>query len=109
MKNVAVAYRVLAWVVGINLILVMTGFIGQLATDELSWFNRNDGLISVIDVAHGWMFMALVVLIVLLARTHRWTPWFTITTGLLATIPFVSFWAERRATHAIQAAEPSSV
>ncbi len=103
MKNVAVAYRILAWIVGVNLILVMVGFIGQITTDEVSWFNRHDGLISAVDVAHGWMFMALLVLIAVLARHHRWSPSFTITTALLATIPFVSFWAERRASHAIAA------
>jgi len=106
-KNVALAYRILAWIVGVNLILVMTGFIGQRTTDDLSWWNRHDGLISGIDVAHGWMFMVLLVLIVVLARKHRWEPWFTITTALLATIPFVSFWAERRASHAI-AASPAA-
>ena len=108
MKNVALAYRILAWIVGINLILVMIGFIGQKSTDEFSWFNRHDGLISAIDIAHGWMFMVLVILIVILARGHRWTPWFTISTMLFATIPFVSFWAERRASHAIAAADLSA-
>jgi len=102
-KNLATAYRILAWVVGINLILVMIGFVGQQTTDELSWFNRNDGLISAIDIAHGWMFMALVVMIVVLARRHRWEPWFTITTALFATIPVFSFWAERRASRALSA------
>lgn len=105
MKNVALAYRILAWVVGINLILVMIGFVGQKTTDELSWFNRNDGLVTAIDVAHGWMFMVLLVLIVVLARNHRWTPAFTLTTMILATIPVVSFWAERRASHAIETSE----
>ena len=59
MSRTATAYRVVAWVVGINLILVMIGFVGQLSTDDSSWFNRNDGLISAIDIAHGWMFMLL--------------------------------------------------
>ncbi|RYJ05440.1 MAG: DUF3817 domain-containing protein [Actinomycetales bacterium] len=105
-NKLAVAYRVLAWVVGLNLILVMTGFIGQKTTDELSWFNQHDGLISGIDVAHGWLFMVLIVLIIALARRHRWTPAFTITTVVLATIPLVSFWAEHRATAAIKADTP---
>jgi integral membrane protein len=102
-SRTATAYRVVAWVVGVNLILVMIGFIGQLSTDDLSWFNRNDGLISAIDVAHGWMFMVLIVLIVVLGRRHRWTTPFLVTTALFATIPFVSFWAERRASRALRA------
>ena len=99
--NIATGYRILAWVVGVNLIAVMAGFIGQRTTDELSWWNRNDSLISAIDIAHGWMFMVLLVLIAILARRHRWAPGFTITTALFATVPFVSFWAERRASRAI--------
>lgn len=102
MSPIATAYRVIAWIVGINLILVMVGFIGQLSTDDLSWFNRNDGLISAIDVAHGWMFMVLIVLIVVLGRRHRWSTWFLATTALFATIPFVSFWAEHRASAALR-------
>lgn len=108
MSRTATAYRIVAWVVGINLILVMIGFIGQLSTDSLSWFNRNDGLISFIDVAHGYLFMVLLVLIAVLARRHRWKPAFVATTALLATIPLVSFWAERRASRALRAApEPT--
>ena len=105
MKNVALAYRIVAWVVGINLILVVIGFVGQKTTDELSWFNRNDGLISAIDIAHGYLFMVLIVLVAVLTRRYRWTPTFAITTIVLATIPLVSFWAERRASHAIDASE----
>lgn len=105
MSRTATAYRVVAWVVGINLILVMVGFVGQLSTDDSSWFNRNDGLISAIDIAHGWMFMLLIVLIVVLGRRHRWTTPFMATTALLATIPLVSFWAERRASRALHTAD----
>lgn len=107
MNRLATVYRVLAWVVGINLLLVMAGFIGQLSTGDTSWFNRNDGLISFIDIVHGYLFMALVVIIAILGRRHRWSPWFIVSTMLFATIPFVSFWAERRASKALTAAAPA--
>lgn len=109
LSNVAVAYRVVAYIVGINLIFVVGAWIGQLTTDDQSWWNRNSGTIGIIDMIHGYLFMALLVLIAILARRHRWAPGFTITTMLFATIPFVSFWAEHRATKALRVADSATV
>lgn len=98
MSKLANAYRFLAIVLGLNLLFVIGAFIGQRATDETSWWNQNADLITVIDMVHGYLFMLLLVLIAVLSRRHKWTPGFTIATMLLATVPFVSFWAERRTT-----------
>ena len=95
------AYQVVATLVGLNLIFVITAAVAQRATDEFSWWNRNDGLIFTIDQVHGLLFMLLLVLIAMLHTRQRWKPWFTISTMLLATIPLVTFWAERRTTHAV--------
>lgn len=108
MSRTAVAYRVLAWVVGVNLLVVFAGFFGKILTDPGSWWNRNQDVFLVIDQVHGLLFMVLLVLIAVLASRHRWKPAFTITTMLLATVPFVSFWAERRATRVLRAAETSA-
>lgn len=103
MSGVAKAYRVVAYVVGINLIFVIGAWIAQLSTDDTSWWNRNADFIGIVDMIHGYLFMALLVLIAVLARRHHWKPAFIITTMLFATIPFVSFWAEHRATQAVKA------
>ena len=105
MSRTAVAYRVLAWVVGVNLLVVFAGFFGKILTDPGSWWNRNQDVFLVIDQVHGLLFMVLLVLVAVLASRHRWTPAFTVTTMLLATVPFVSFWAERRAPRVLRAAE----
>ncbi|WP_162891367.1 DUF3817 domain-containing protein [Aeromicrobium sp. A1-2] len=105
MNKVAVAYRVLAYVVGINLIFVIGAWIAQLSTADSSWWNRNSGAIGIVDMVHGYLFMALLVLIAILARRYQWKPSFIIATMLLATIPFVSFWAEHRATAAVHRAD----
>ena len=102
-------YQVIATIVGLNLLFVVTAAVAQRATDDQSWWNRNDGLITVIDQVHGLLFMALLVTIAILSQRNRWKPAFTITTMLLATIPFVSFWAERRTTKAVRAAETATV
>ena len=97
------AYQVVATLVGLNLIFVITAAVAQRVTDDFSWWNRNEGLIFTIDQVHGLLFMVLLVLIAMLHSRERWQPWFTITTMLLATIPLVTFWAERRTTHAVLA------
>ena len=97
------AYQVVATLVGLNLIFVITAAVAQRVTDDFSWWNRNESLIFTIDQVHGLLFMLLLVLISMLHARERWNPWFTISTMLLATIPLVTFWAERRTTHAVLA------
>ena len=100
MSGLLRSYQVLATVVGLNLLVVFAGFFGKILTEPGSFWHRNQDTFLVIDQVHGFLFMVLLVLIAVLSRRYRWTPGFTITTMLLATIPFVSFWAERRATRA---------
>ncbi|GAA1723402.1 DUF3817 domain-containing protein [Aeromicrobium alkaliterrae] len=97
------AYQVMATIVGLNLLVVMAGFLGKILTEEGSWWHRHQDTFLVIDQVHGFLFMVLLVLIAILASRNRWTPPFTITTILLACVPFVSFWAERRTTRAVEA------
>jgi len=108
MSRVAVAYRVVAWIVGLNLIFVITAWIAQMSTSDDSWWNRHAGFVTTVDMVHGYLFMALLVLIAILARRHRWAAGFTISTMVLATIPLVSFWAEHRATKVLRAAQPAA-
>ena len=100
--NIAVAYRYLAWIVGLTTIFVCVAAVALRVTSPISWWNTNKSLILVIDQAHGFLFMGVLVLVAILARRHRWEPMFVITTMLFATIPFVSFWAERRASQAVR-------
>lgn len=108
MSRIAVAYRILAWVVGVNLLVVFAGFFGKILTEPGSWWRRNQDVFLVIDQVHGLLFMVLLVLIALLSSRHRWKPAFTVTTMLLATVPFVSFWAERRTTRVLRAEADAS-
>jgi integral membrane protein len=94
-----------ATLVGLNLLFVITAAVAQRVTDDFSWWNRNESLIFTIDQVHGLLFMLLLVLIAMLHARERWQPWFTISTMLLATIPLVTFWAERRTTRAVLAAQ----
>ena len=72
-------------------------------TDPGSFWYRHADTFLVIDQVHGVLFMVLLVIIAVLSRRHRWSPAFTVTTMLLATIPILSFWGERRATRRLRA------
>ncbi len=107
MNRLLRAYQVMATIVGINLIFVMTPFLVKLFykyndldkyENPESWWNAYSGTIMVIDQVHGFLYMALLILVFLLTRRYQWSIGFMLTTMLLATIPLVSFFAERRAS-----------
>jgi integral membrane protein len=97
----------MAWIVGALLIvLVLVGVPLKYLTVHGSPPQHVGELITTyLGIAHGWLYMGFLVVAALLARAQRWTPAFTIMTLLAGTIPIVSFWAERRATAAVRAAE----
>ncbi|OUZ12527.1 hypothetical protein BHE97_02170 [Aeromicrobium sp. PE09-221] len=95
------AYQVMATIVGINLILVMAGFIGKLVT-EYGFFHDYADVFLVIDQLHGVLFIVLVVLVAKLTLRQKWSWLYMVSVLLLACIPLVSFWSERRTTHRVQ-------
>lgn len=100
------AYQVMATIVGLNLLIVMAGFIGKLTTDEGSWWQRNQDTFLVIDQLHGFLFMVLIVIIARLGLRQKWSWGFMLSIIVLACIPVVSFWSERRTTRRVHADAP---
>jgi integral membrane protein len=106
-KSALTRYRVMAWIVGVLLIvLCLVGLplhYGYLiAPDALpkggrAWQVGSD-ISRYLGVAHGWLYMVFLVTAFLLSRKARWDLPFTITTLVLGTVPVLSFWAEHRAT-----------
>ena len=93
----------MATIVGLNLLIVMAGFLGKIATDEGSWWNRNQDTFLVIDQLHGFLFMILIVLVARLTLREKWSWGYMLSVIVLACIPFVSFWSERRTTRRVHA------
>ena len=93
-------YRVMANVVGVLLIvLVVIGVpLKYLAGDGTEPQELGEWITTYLGMAHGWLYMVFLVTAALLARAARWPIPFTIVTLLLGTVPFASFYAERRAT-----------
>ncbi|MGI8646291.1 MAG: DUF3817 domain-containing protein [Nocardioides sp.] len=111
-------YRVMAFVVGILLvILVLIGLplhYGYLLLPDTlpeggrAWQLGAD-ISQYLGVAHGWLYLIFVIMAFLLSRKADWDLRFTLVTLVCGTIPILSFWAERRATARVRAEHPEVV
>jgi integral membrane protein len=97
MRNALIRYRVMAYVVGVLLIvLVCVGL-------PLKYIWNNDSIVTVTGVAHGWLYMLLIITAIDLGRRARWTWWRLLAIALAGTVPFVTFVAEHYATKDVKA------
>jgi integral membrane protein len=92
-------YRVVAWIVGVLLLVLTVGTVLKYTTDD-------DTIVAVVGPAHGFLYMVYLVLAADLARRARWKLPFTILVLLAGTVPFLSFVAERVVTRRVRAAFP---
>ena len=86
------AYRVAAWVTGIGLVILV--FIAM----PLKYFFGQPLLTAIVGMAHGFLYMAYIVITLLLAERCRWRPVDALVILVAGTIPLASFFAERRVT-----------
>ena len=116
MKPLLNAYRVLATVVGLSIItLILIGvplkYVHELWPSVLPEGSNGWQLGSNINLylgtAHGFIYMAFVLVAFMLALRTRWPVGFTIVTLLCGTIPFLSFWAELRAVRRVRERFPT--
>jgi len=86
-------YRIIAWIVGVVLlVLVLVGM-------PLKYLGHNDTVVAVVGPIHGFLFMVYLALTFDLARRARWPFSRMILVMAAGTIPFLSFWAERKVTN----------
>jgi integral membrane protein len=91
-ENYLRAYRVAAWVTGIGLVILV--FVAM----PLKYFFGHPLLVSIVGMAHGFLYMAYIVVTLLLAERCRWRPIDALVILACGTIPLASFFAERRVT-----------
>lgn len=85
-------YRLMAWVVGVLLVvLVLVGM-------PLKYLAGEPGVVRVVGVTHGFAFMVYLAAALQLALARRWPPLFAALVLLSGTVPFLSFVMERRVT-----------
>ncbi len=85
-------YRVMAYVVGVFLLLLVC--VGM----PLKYVAHNEGPISIIGPAHGFLYVIYLLASLDLAVKSRWSKRKTLWVLIAGTLPFVSFFVERQVT-----------
>lgn len=92
-------YRVMAWLTGIGLVVLVCIGMPQ---KYLDLFGGGDTVVGTVGVAHGWLYVVLLITTFDLGNRVRWSWKRMILTALAGTIPFLSFYAEHKNTQAVR-------
>ena len=126
MSRNLIAYRVMATIVGVLLVVLCLVGVPLANFDGSPMWGVFDGtpawvttgsdvnelgemITTYLGVAHGWLYMIFLFSAFLLSRRARWDLPFTLVTLVCGTIPLVSFWAEHRATQRVRAEHPELI
>lgn len=98
MRGALTRYRVMAYVVGVWLILLV------LVAVPLKYLADQPRMVEIVGPLHGFLYMIYLVTAVDVAFRARWSAVRTVLVMLAGTVPFLSFYAERRVTAELQPA-----
>lgn len=101
MRSALIRFRVVAWIVGVFLILLTIGILLRY-TDVFGY--RTDVVSRTVSPIHGFGYMVYLATGIDLASRRRWRPLTTLGVLLAGTVPFLSFYAERRVSADVEAA-----
>ena len=108
MKPLFNVYRVLAFVVGVLLIVMV--FIGMplkyFLSEGSSAQNVGVDIVSVVGVTHGMLYLVYVVTAFFLAVRARWSVGFTVLALAAGVIPVLIFWVEHQVARKMHADHP---
>jgi integral membrane protein len=90
-------FRVLAYVVGVMLLVLCVGMVLRYGFDEAA-------MSKIIAPIHGGLYMIYLITVMNLGMKARWTWPYMLGVMLGGTVPFLSFYVERRVTQRVQAA-----
>ena len=93
-------YRISAWIVGVPLAALF------LIAMPMKYFGDNGTPVTVIGIAHGWLYMIYIVCAALLAMHRKWSIGRSILVVLGGTVPLLSFWTEHVVHKNVQANAP---
>ena len=97
MRNAWIRYRIMAWVVGTLLVvLVCVGL-------PLKYLYDYPTVVTWTAIPHGYLYMILLITAVDLGLRAKWSWRRLILIALAGTVPFLSFAAERSATKDVRA------
>ncbi len=93
MQGALKRYRIIAWIVGVVLlVLVVVGM-------PLKYLGDTPVVVEAVGPAHGFLFMVYLLATFDLSRRAKWAFGRMLLVMLSGTIPFLSFWAERKVSH----------
>jgi len=91
LRRALTRYRVMAWIVGVMLLLLVIGMILRYGLGVIE-------TTAPVAIAHGWLYMIYVILALDLCIRMRWGLLRMAFVVVAGTIPFVSFVAEHKVT-----------
>lgn len=86
-------YRVAAYVVGVMLLVLV------LVAMPIKYIGHNATPVQIVGPVHGWLFAIYLVITFDLARRTTWPLSRTLGVMIAGTIPFLSFYVERKVNH----------
>ncbi|MEU4803183.1 DUF3817 domain-containing protein [Actinosynnema sp. NPDC023587] len=89
-------FRFMAYVVGVGLLLLVVAMF-------VKYLGDNTGMMAVVGPVHGFLYAVYLVFTVDLALKARWSLKGSALVLLAGTIPFVSFYAERKVVESVKA------
>ncbi|PRY42366.1 DUF3817 domain-containing protein [Umezawaea tangerina] len=92
-------FRFMAYVVGVGLLVLVVAMLFKYVGDA-------PGLVKVVGPVHGFLYAIYLVLAVDLGLKARWSIKGTILVLLAGTIPFLSFYAERKVVERVREGVP---
>ena len=94
-RSALLRYRVLAWITGVWLLL--------LVVELVLTYGFDNHALDFVPFVHGWVYFLYLIMAIDLAIKVRWSAPKTIITAIAGTIPFLSFWFEHKRTEEVKA------
>ncbi|MFJ4688186.1 DUF3817 domain-containing protein [Streptomyces sp. NPDC091377] len=91
-KSVLTRYRVLAYVTGVLLVLLVFCMIGKYVLE----IDGADGATQVVSIAHGWLYVLYLVFAFDLGSKAKWPVAKQLWVLLAGTVPTAAFFVERK-------------
>ncbi|RJK96534.1 DUF3817 domain-containing protein [Vallicoccus soli] len=91
----------MAYVTGVLLLVLV------LVAMPMKYLGDDGTLVSVVGIAHGWIYILYVLAAGVLCYKARWGLGRSLLVVLAGTVPFASFVAERKVVHALTPAGPA--